>query len=147
MPRCEQAQQANRRTFLSAGSPQRKTTVALVADRRRRLHCTSKTGLQTQSWLGSCAARNIHRNRCLLLVNFRGKTRQLSSVVSSLCSNTVCYQQEPEHKEYQKPAAWTSLPLKEGKPSFAVLSLVLAQLCSSLTRSEKMLEIGLPLAP
>ena len=146
MPRCEQAQQANRRTFLSAGSPQRKTTVALVADRRRRLHCTSKTGLQTQSWLGSCAARNIHRNRCLLLVNFRGKTRQLSSVVSSLCSNTALSARAIT-QGVPKFAAWTSLPLKEGKPSFAVLSLVLAQLCSSLTRSEKMLEIGLPLAP
>ncbi len=71
-----------------------------------------------------------HRNRYSLLVKVRGKTGQLSSVVSSLCSSTVCSQQEPLHKGYQKPAAWTTLPLKEGKPvQSANLCLLCCHLC------------------
>jgi len=51
------------------------------------------------------------------------------TVVSSLCSNTVCYQQEPGHKNYQKFAAWTSFPLTEGEP---VQSANLCLLCNLL---------------
>ncbi len=63
---------------------------------------------------------------------FVAKLRQLSSVVFSLCSNTLCYQQEPQDKEYQKPAAWTSLLL-----GASLLSLALAQLCILLTSPKK----------
>ncbi len=51
--------------------------------------------------------------------SWHNKTAVICSIyryLASSCSNTVCYQQEPEYKKYQKTAAWTSFPLTEGEP-------------------------------
>jgi len=70
-----------------------------------------------------------------MLVNVCGKTGQLSSVVSSLCSiQPMVLAEEPLHKEHQKPAAWTSLPVKEGHPRICrpVQSANICLLCCHL---------------
>ena len=76
------------------------TTVAPVADQSIRLLFTSKTGLQRQSGLDSCAARMEHRKRCLLFV---AKEDRCNLQYPVYAATTVCKSQNTRSAKKMLP--------------------------------------------